>query len=449
MFARLWSKLSRKAPGGSSTVLQKLPTAIPERERESDSTAAGDSIDVTVAAPGPKRMPVLADVQRQPASGVTFPVDAVTPADKPIWTDRLADSLAWRLRRKIVSLPDAELQVINPVFDALRPETKAKLDSKRMGGRRHALIDAVHVAFSQHRPLALSPDTIWLVVVQGFSDHVAENAETLRGRLVRHDGRRTLQTKCEDLELASFQHAIADFSSQIRDATDPVLHETLVCDFSTTTPGIRTASEVAIMNCFSSYFAYEMMCVCGIPKITIEGTPEDWGRIRARIEVLATYGLEWWLARVRPILDQFILAAEGCPNPEFWQAIYKPVNAYGDRVATGWITDLFPYLGDAPERRRNHVFEHERRDWALGVEEGVETSNFAFSPLAGKGVRLASFPSGLSSVPVNVQLPNASNINLDLVAGFLGVRQHRSDLTLSPVIGWSVAEPPPTRPVLI
>lgn len=449
MFARLWSKLSRKAPSGSITVLGDLPAPISERERQSTLSAAPDSTDITVANPGPKQTPVVPEVQRQPGSGVTFAVDSVTPADKPIWTDTLADSLAWRLQRKILSLPDSEQQVINPVFDALRPETKAKLDSKRMGNRRHALIDAVHVAFSQHRPLALSPDNIWLAIVQGFSDHVAENAETLRGRLVRHEGRRTLQAKCDDLELASFQRAIADFSSQIRDATDPVLHETLVCDFSTTTPGIRTASEVAIMNCFSSYFAYAMICVCGIPKITIEGTPEDWRRIRARIEVLATYGLEWWLARVRPILDEFILAAEGCPNPEFWQAIYKPVQAYGDRVATGWITDLFPYLGDAPERRRNHVFDHERRDWALGVDEGVETSNFAFSPLANKGVRLASFPSGLSSVPMKVRMPNGSDIDLDLVAGFLGVRQHPSDLTLSPFIGWSVAEPPPTTPVII
>ena len=45
---------------------------------------------------------------------------------------------------------------------------------------------AVHIAFSQHRPLSLSPDDIWLVIVQGFSHHVAENAQMLRNRLVRH-----------------------------------------------------------------------------------------------------------------------------------------------------------------------------------------------------------------------------------------------------------------------
>jgi hypothetical protein len=49
------------------------------------------------------------------------------------------------------------------------------------------------------------------------------------------------------------------------------------------------------MNSFSVYFTYAINCVCGIPKITIEGTPEDWRRIRSRVEVIETYGLEWWL----------------------------------------------------------------------------------------------------------------------------------------------------------
>jgi hypothetical protein len=116
-------------------------------------------------------------------------------------------------------------------------------------------------------------------------------------------------------------------------------------------------------------------------------------------------------------------------------------------VATGWITDLFPYLGDAPERRRNHVFQHERRDWALTTDEGVPTSRL-FSPLASKGVGSKSFPSGLSSVPVKVRY-KGSECAMDLVAGFFAVKQNPLDLALSPVIGWSVTEPAPRTPVEI
>jgi hypothetical protein len=62
-----------------------------------------------------------------------------------------------------------------------------------------------------------------------------------------------------------------------------------------------------------------------IPQVTIEGTPDDWQRIHASVKVLATYGLEWWVSRLRSILDEFVLAAERHPTQEFWKAIYKPV----------------------------------------------------------------------------------------------------------------------------
>ncbi len=66
----------------------------------------------------------------------------------------------------------------------------------------------------------------------------------------------------------------------------------------------------------------------------------------------------------------------------------------------------------------------------------------------GRGINPAGFPSGLSSVPVMVKFQDGSKFVLDLVAGFLAVQQDPSDLALSPVIGWSVAEPqrkPPAK----
>jgi hypothetical protein len=378
--------------------------------------------------------------------GITFAVDSVSPAERPIWSEPLAASLERRFRRKIIVLPEEQLQVVNEGVDGLDASKRSQF-AAQIGSRCHPLIDAVHIAFSQHRPLNLSPDAIWLTIAQGFGHHVLQNAEELRPRLVRHEGTRDLTVEVEQLTTAGFERAIADFSDQIRQQTDPVLHETLVCDFSTTTRAIRTASEVALMDTYSSYFAYAMMCVCGIPKITIEGNGEDWRSIRARIEVLATFGLEWWVRRLRPILDEFVLAAEGRPTPEFWKAIYKPKQAYAREVVTGWITDLFPYLGDAPNRMRNPVLENERTDWALRIEDGVQAHRFSIPPK--EGVSTKSFPSGLSSVPLKVSFPDGSRRGVDLVAGFFAVRQGGSDLALSPVIGWCVAEPPPKKPVTV
>jgi len=385
-------------------------------------------------------------------SSNSFAVDEVTPASDPIWSEPLRAHLARRFQRSVLLLSDPEKPVVNSVRHVLdsrplSPEIRARVEPSLVS-KLHPLVEAVSLAFSQHRPLTLSPDSIWMVIQQGFAHHVTENAEALRSRLVRHQDKVTLSAAVFDLSPASFESAIAAFSSQIRDATDPVLYESLLCDFSTTTPVIRTASEVVLMDCYSSYFEYLVTCVCGIPRITVTGSIQDWQRIRARIEVLETFGLSWWIDRLRPILDQFIRTVEGHPSLEFWQAIYKPKQAYGAQSITGWIADLFPYLYDPPNRRRNHIFDHPRVDWAVPVEKGVK-SFFYGDEGAEKGVSESSFPSGLASVPVHVSFPNKPAVNLDLVAGFLGVEQDAQDLALSSVIGWSVTERPPATPVRV
>jgi hypothetical protein len=68
------------------------------------------------------------------------------------------------------------------------------------------------------------------------------------------------------------------------------------------------------------------------------------------IEVLAEYDLEWWVARLRPICDALVETAEGRPPRRFWQEIYKPEEAYGGDVVTGWVADLFPYLNHPVSR---------------------------------------------------------------------------------------------------
>jgi hypothetical protein len=203
------------------------------------------------------------------------------------------------------------------------------------------------------------------------------------------------------------------------------------------------------MDTYQRYFDYGLMCVCGIPEITLQGTVEDWQRIRDGIEVLATYDLDWWTSRLGPILDEFVATANGEPDREFWQAIYKPQKAYAAELASGWIGDLFPYLFTAPRLHqrpqrqdrglcnspschRNHVLTETRTNWLL-----PSTSDH---PFAGRGVPLEHFPSGLSRVPVTVQLPDRSKKELEVMGGFLGVSQRPEDNALSPIIHWAVVQ---------
>lgn len=400
--------------------------------------------------------------------GISFGVDDVVPARDPLWQGSLLESAEIRANSRILVIPGADLPCLAPEgYFVPRGEAQAKPRrvgmqnrssagsvAQQIAARRtflHPLVQAVHLAFGQHRPLVISPDAIWLTLVQGFGHHVNENAEDLRGRIVRHDGKKQLQVTTESLDPAGWPRLINRFSELIRENSDPVLHETLVCEFSTTTSNIKTAYEVALMDTYQRYFDYSMVCVCGIPKVTVLGTPEDWRRIRERIEVLATYGLEWWTSRVTPILDQLVATAEGYPDRAFWQAIYKPQETYGADLASGWIADLFPYLFGAPPSsdvtlemysqgrrsaeavaRRNHVLSMPRNAWLLPARE---------VPGWGVGVRLESFPSGLSRAPLDLSLPRHLTKKVVLLGGFLGVSQRSEDNALAPVMSWALAQP--------
>lgn len=106
------------------------------------------------------------------------------------------------------------------------------------------------------------------------------------------------------------------------------------------------------------------------------------------------------------------------------------------RRVTGWTADLFPYLGDAPDRRRNHVFEFDSRGLGDSGGGGRQTRGFRGGPGAEKGVPPRSFPSGLSSVPVELSfsVKEQPELDLDLVAGFFGIEQDPVNCALSPLV---------------
>ncbi len=176
------------------------------------------------------------------------------------------------------------------------------------------------------------------------------------------------------------------------------------------------------------HFDYGLSCICGIPSITVTGTVEDWARIRERVDVMATFHLDWWTDRLKPICDGFIATVQGTPSQRFWKHIYSPKEMYGGDLITGWVADLFPYLTHSVTNAptiRNPILAIPREN--LTEEDGL-------SP--------AKVPMGLSRAPFVLKSASADDSKeLELVAGFLGVREHGDGGQLEPEIGWAVVEP--------
>ncbi len=288
----------------------------------------------------------------------------------------------------------------------------------------HSLVNAVHQAFAEHRPLLLTPDAIWMAIAQGFAQHINNNAERLRYQFVSHSSKRELKVVLEKLnDNQDWQQAVELWSKKIDENVKSDIADLMVCDFSTTTPIIRTASQVVMMDALKQYFDYQLYAICGIPWIIVRGSVDDWKKIRKRVEIISEYDLHWWTKRLLPICDGIIETVAGKPNLEFWQHICKPKAIYGGEVITGWLADLFPYLKEKITNSptyKNPILETPREELTIA-----------------NGISPRMFPNGISQASFTLNTLQGES-QLELIAGFIGVAQNQQTGCLHPEIGWGV-----------
>jgi hypothetical protein len=321
-------------------------------------------------------------------------------------------------------------------------EACARYHGRLLGGvQYHPVVAAVHLAFMDHRPLILSPDILWLMICQAVANHVNAHAEELRPRMVRHRGKVRIDVRRDDFVKGSpenpWPEVFAEFSEKVREHVGPAI-ELFLPSFSTTGPADRAAAEVVLLEAMRSFFHFALHSRCGIPAITLEGTPQDWETLADRAEAFADFGLEAWIGVLRPILRQFVRASQGDVDSSFWRSLYKLNGQSGGPVITGWITALFPYLkhyrtGEASVPVEEFFGEGPRSlEEMLYPGEGRRTN---FDP----GPTNEGLPGGLSKAPFRWEYLDRT-FPMEFLGGFVGVAQDEGTLALRPEIGWAVRE---------
>ncbi len=155
--------------------------------------------------------------------------------------------------------------------------------------------------------------------------------------------------------------------------------------------------------------------------IYIEGSLSDWERIKENTQKLKGYNIDNWITALEPIIDEFINAKKGKINHEFWQSIYKSEGGSGGPYIKGWLIKLFPYIVDFNHKPMvNDYIDKEPTDHF----SGLKTYNFC------SGVSKADF----------VWNYLGSEFDMEFVAGFIGIKQDKTTLTLRPEIGWAVKD---------
>jgi hypothetical protein len=374
----------------------------------------------------------------------SFAVSDVRSSEQPLEAITLDDALAQRLAEPIDveelhrsrrERREASPTPAIPAIEASGVNQERLVGPPGFNGTTHPLIEAVHTAFAEHYPLVLSPDDVWLCLAQGFAMHVEAHSEALRSRFVGHEGKLELEVRRDDFVRGSpdndWQGCFAEWSDAIA-AHIGKKRDLVVAAFSTTGPIERAASELVLLSAMKNYFNFRLMTMCGIPAITLLGTPDDWRAIRRRAEVFAEFDLADWGRVLLPVLDQFVAAAAGHADRAFWQSIYKWKGGSGGPYVTGWINVLFPYLSYL-EGGGGPLVKFMRNDYALTWSHDMD------APF--RGTTVGAFPRGLSHVPVIWQYLNTT-IPMTLSGGFVGISQDPRTLAVRPAIGWGVQTAP-------
>lgn len=286
----------------------------------------------------------------------------------------------------------------------------------------HPVLGGFLQAYKDHRPVTISPDIIWLLICQGFGQHVNNNSEQLRDKFVNFQGQKTLTVVREVKEgtrIKDFpwESVFPEFTQKIGDYTGQDLINVLSADFTTSTPATLIASQITIMESMKKYFKYKVIMVgCGIPEVTIEGTVEDWQKILIKLDSLSKYDLEWWTKELKPVIQEIINTKSGKFNKEFWMDMIKfhREGIYGSMTdIDGWFLKFYPYYSNG-----------ERTDLK-------------------KIKSIGDLPAEIVRVPFVLDLNIDKNTTIfsqqmEFWAGFMGLQQDNETYNLKPIIGWAI-----------
>ncbi len=298
------------------------------------------------------------------------------------------------------------------------------------------VLNGFYLAHSNHYPIRIKPDHIWLLIVQAFSNHVNVNAEKLRSLFVDFEGKKTLHVFYPLSSITQVDKKVLEnFSEQINEQMIKFLGnevvETLTPNFTTSDYDSKIICKISIMGAFKKYFNYRMhLCGCGVPYIILEGTAEDYEKIIAKAKKLEKYDFNWYIERIIPLIQKMVDAKKGNIDTEFFKnfiqddKITESVFISGMKgddeqipIIKGWILKFFAYYSEDKDSKNVPRFE----------SDSIKVKNFE---------KLAN---QMLNVPFDIidEVHNKT-YNMKYIVGFIGCDQNKNN-EVYPVTGWIVS----------
>ena len=244
-----------------------------------------------------------------------------------------------------------EAESLEHYADYMKDDEKlAYIDSVLPGEVRHRnYLGYLEHAWANHQGVVLSPDVLWYTLLCESRLIIAEKPETYRKRFTTAaSGKTDIKVPVgPDITRLPLDRIIAELKKKVPNS----LTGTFLPDFSTTEPMAREAQYAAFADAVSPYYNY-MTLACGIPMVRLEGTHDDWKKLKDRwaliSDVLVT--ADAYCLGVFDVITQIVHQFVN-PDPVFMKEMFylKRCGSGHQTEAFGWFTKLFR---NAPKHTR-------------------------------------------------------------------------------------------------
>ena len=321
----------------------------------------------------------------------------------------------------------------------------------------HPVLTSYYLAFLDHYPVVLSPDILWMLILEGFSQHVRLNSKKLREKFIKNKQDKgtiviTQEVKGDehinDVSTKKWGDIFKYFIEKSKEYIDGAILHLFTPYFSTTTDDIEYSSQIAIISIISPFvkyitkFRYDITGACGFPYINLQGTLKDYKQLKMKIEGLKGYLIDDWINKIIPIIDKIIETKKGIIDKQFWDnMITNQKRVYLDKIMEGssasyktvekeeinifgWIFDFFP-------------FKKKREVGAKIISNQIIFKNTLIRNdiKVYKDSNFAELPEEMINIHATYENRNGQKAKLGIKTGFLGYSLNEKN-EFQPEIGW-------------
>jgi len=207
-------------------------------------------------------------------------------------------------------------------------------------------------AYAHHWGLRTSPDDWWFTIVRRVALAIDDNSEkdSIRDFFVDHEGKKELRVELgQSLYTADYTWFFQQMTNQVDENIKKKEYvRTMRSDFGTSTPEHQIATNIAIMSSVQEFFQFIGGIACGIPRVEMLGSLEDWQKLRNKFQNLsdllqpikADIGLNgtWWQS-VDTVFEKLLDTYQGNPDKEWWKRIIVD-ESYDEFVVCGFSPEV-------------------------------------------------------------------------------------------------------------